>query len=94
MWLMLQQDKPEDFVLATGVGNSLEAFVSIVFEQLGLNWKEHVLVDQAFFRPNEAVEILANPAKAKAKLGWIAKKSLEDVIKEMLSEAKKSFYRN
>lgn len=94
MWLMLQQDKPEDFVLATGVGNSLEAFIHIVFEQLNLNWKEHVVVDQALFRPNEAVEILANPAKAKAKLGWSAKKSLKDVIEEMLSEAKKGLYRN
>lgn len=89
MWLMLQQHKPEDFVLATGVGNSLEAFVSIVFEQLGLNWKEHVLVDQALFRPNEAIEILANPSKAKDKLGWSAKKSLRDVIAQMLLEAQK-----
>jgi GDPmannose 4,6-dehydratase len=89
MWLMLQQHKPEDFVLATGVGNSLETFVSIVFEQLGLDWKEHVLVDQALFRPNEAKEILANPSKAKDKLGWDAKMALKDVIAQMLREAQK-----
>jgi GDPmannose 4,6-dehydratase len=89
MWLMLQQHKPEDFVLATGVGNSLETFVSIVFEQLGLDWKEHVLVDQALFRLNEAKEILANPSKAKDKLGWDAKMALKDVIAQMLREAQK-----
>lgn len=90
MWLMLQQHEPEDFVLATGVGHSLENFVCIVFDQLKLNWKDHVLVDQSLFRPNEAVEILANPAKAKAKLGWSTKKSLQDVIAEMLSDAEKN----
>ena len=90
MWLMLQQPKPEDFVLATGVGNSLETFVSIVFEQLGLNWRDHVLVDQALFRPNEAMGILANPSKAKDKLGWTTKIALREVIAKMLREAQRS----
>lgn len=89
MWLMLQQDCPEDFVLATGVGHSLEEFVDMVFSQLGLNWKDHVLVDQALFRPNEGIEILANPSQAKEKLGWTAKKSLQEVIIQMLQESQK-----
>lgn len=90
MWLMLQQDQPEDFVLATGAGHFLEEFVCMVFDQLGLNWKDHVLVDRALFRPNEAMEILANPSKAKEKLGWSTKKSLQDVIVEMLHAAQKT----
>jgi GDPmannose 4,6-dehydratase len=90
MWQMLQQNKPEDFVIATGVGHSLEEFVEMVFSQLGLNWRDHVLVDQSLFRPNEGMEILANPSKAKEKLGWSAKKSLQEVISQMLSDTKKS----
>lgn len=90
MWKMLQQDSPEDFVIATGIGHSLEEFVDIVFSQLGLNWKDHVSVNQSLFRPNEGIEILANPAKAKEKLGWRAKKSLQEVISQMLSDAQKS----
>lgn len=88
MWLMLQQDTPEDFVLATGVGHSLKEFVDMVFSQLGLNWMDHVLIDKDIYRPNEAIEILANPAKAEMKLGWRAKKSLQQVIAQMLYEAK------
>jgi GDPmannose 4,6-dehydratase len=90
MWKMLQQDSPEDFVIATGIGHSLEEFVDMVFSQLGLNWKDHVLIDQSLFRPNEGMEILANPAKAKEKLGWRAGKSLREVISQMLSDAQKS----
>jgi GDPmannose 4,6-dehydratase len=89
MWQMLQQDSPEDFVIATGIGHSLEEFVGMVFSQLGLNWRDHILVDQSLFRPNEGIEILANPAKAKEKLGWSAKKSLQEVIAQMLSDAQK-----
>ena len=87
MWQMLQQDSPEDFVIATGIGHSLGEFVGMVFSQLGLNWRDHILVDQSLFRPNEGIEILANPAKAKEKLGWSAKKSLQEVIAQMLSDA-------
>ena len=90
MWRMLQQDKPEDFVIATGIGHSVEEFVDMVFSQLGLNWKDHVLVDQSLFRPNEGKEILANPTKAREKLDWIAKKSLQEVIAQMLCDAQKS----
>lgn len=90
MWQMLQQDKPEDFVIATGVGHSLEAFVEIVFSQLGLNWQDHVLIDQSLFRPNEGMEILADPSKARRLLGWSNKKSLQDVISKMLYEAQQS----
>lgn len=90
MWQMLQQDNPEDFVIATGIGHSLEEFAGIVFSQIGLKWQDHVLIDQSLFRPNEGVEILADPSKAKALLSWSAKKSLQEVISEMLYEAQKS----
>ncbi len=87
MWRMLQQENPDDFVIATGVGHSLEQFVEIVFSELGLHWQEHVLIDKALFRPNEGGEILADPNKAKLLLNWSAKKTLREVISQMIYEA-------
>ncbi len=62
---MLQQDKPEDFVIATGELNSLEDFVDTVFSELGLNWKDHVMQNEAFMRPTELLISFGNPEKAK-----------------------------
>jgi GDPmannose 4,6-dehydratase len=87
MWRMLQQENPEDFVIATGVGHSLEQFVEIVFSELGLHWREHVLIDKALFRPNEGLDVLADPNKAKLLLNWSAKITLRDVISQMVYEA-------
>lgn len=90
MWLMLQSNSPQDFIIATGVGHSLAEFVEMTFSQLGLDWKDHVIVDQSLFRANEGVQILANPHKAKEILGWVATKSLAEVINLMLSDAQKA----
>ena len=87
MWLMLQSDSPQDFIIATGVGHSLEEFVDMAFSQLGLDWRDHVVIDKSLFRPNEGLQILANPNKAKETLGWAATKSLSQVIRLMLSDA-------
>ncbi len=72
MWAMLQQDKPRDFVVATGIGTSLEDFVDHVFRRFKLNWKERVDIDDSLMRPNEIARSVGNPAQAQAVLGWRA----------------------
>lgn len=86
MWLMLQQDKPDDFVIATGKTTSLENFIKITFELLELNWKDHVISDNLFLRPNDISVGYANPSKAKKILNWEAKKDISEIIKLMLDD--------
>ena len=83
MWLMLQQRTPENFVIATGETNSLEDFVSVAFNEVGLDWKNHVELSEAFQRPSDIQISCADPSKAAEKLGWVAKRKMRDVIKEM-----------
>ena len=90
MFLMLQAKNPQDLIIATGKCHTIEEFVNMSFSQVGLDWRDHVVVDQSLFRPNEGIEILANPNKAKEVLGWAATKSLSEVIGLMLSDAKKT----
>lgn len=80
MWLMLQQDKAEDFVIATGESNALEDFVAAVFQSVGLDWKKHVISDPSLLRPSEIMVSRGNPAKAFQKLGWRADRNMCDVI--------------
>ena len=80
MWLMLQQDQPEDFVIATGETNTLEDFVAVVFQELGLNWREHIISDPSLLRPSEIMVSRGNPARAFEKLGWRATRTMRDVI--------------
>jgi len=80
MWLMLQQDKPEDFVVATGDSNSLENFVKRVFYNFNINWEEHVVFDPNLSRPNELNTSKANPEKAKLVLNWEAKIKFNDMV--------------
>jgi GDPmannose 4,6-dehydratase len=70
MWLMLQQDEPDDYVIGTGETHTVEEFVRIAFERAGLGWQDHVRVDPEFFRPAEVDLLLADPTKARDKLGW------------------------
>ncbi|WP_108647119.1 GDP-mannose 4,6-dehydratase [Polynucleobacter rarus] len=84
MWRMLQIDKAEDFVIATGESNSLEAFVASVFDQLDLDWHQHVIQDPLLFRPSEIRYNCGNASKAKQILDWEAKKRMQDVIREMI----------
>ena len=84
MWLMLQQDQAEDFVIATGELNSLENFVDTVFSQLGLDWKEHVIQNEEFMRPTDLEISFGDPSKAKKKLNWQARYKMRDVIKMMM----------
>ncbi|MSN25628.1 MAG: NAD-dependent epimerase/dehydratase family protein [Geobacter sp.] len=81
MWLILQRRHPEDFVIATGETNTLEEFVSEVFREVGLNWRDHVISDPSLLRPSEIMVSRANPAKAFKNLQWRASLKMRDVIK-------------
>jgi GDPmannose 4,6-dehydratase len=99
-WLMLQQEKAEDFVIATGVQRSVRDFVNIAAEKLGMqvSWKGAgvdekgydelgrciVAIDPRYFRPTEVESLLGNPAKAKAKLGWVPKTNFDQLVTEMV----------
>ncbi len=87
MFLMLQQDTPEDFVIATGVTSKLQDFVGVAFEAVGLNWKEHTIIDQALFRPTEIMIGRGDASKAARKLGWKPKYKMEEVVRMMVEAA-------
>ncbi len=70
MWMMLQQDEPDDYVIATGETHSVQELVEVAFAHVGLDWQKHVGVDQRYIRPAEVDLLIGDPAKAKAKLGW------------------------
>ena len=84
MWLMLQQDQPDDYIIATGSTFSLEDFIDSVFSHLNLDWKEHVIIDERFMRPTDIQTISANPAKAELSLGWKTQYDTRDVAKMMV----------
>jgi GDPmannose 4,6-dehydratase len=84
MWLMLQQDRPDDYVIATGVTTSVRDMCRIAFAHVGLDYQRHVVVDPAFFRPAEVDVLRGNPAKARARFGWSAHTSLEALIADMV----------
>jgi len=73
MWLMLQQEKPSDYVVATGVGATVKDFVEASFARVGLNWQDHVVVDQKYIRPTEVDALIGDPSKATKELKWQAK---------------------
>ncbi|TIS50603.1 GDP-mannose 4,6-dehydratase [Mesorhizobium sp.] len=84
MWLMLQQDQPDDYVVATGRTTTVRDMCRIAFEHVGLKMDDHLVIDPDLFRPAEVEVLLGNPAKAKANLGWEATISLEEMICEMV----------
>ena len=84
MHLMLQQDVPDDYVVATGRTTTVREMCRLAFAHVGLNYQDYVKVDSAFLRPAEVDVLVGNPAKAKAKLGWEATTSLEEMIAEMV----------
>jgi len=85
MWRMLQQDTPDDFVIATGETNTLEQFVVETFAQLGLDWQEHVRTDPSLLRPSEIMVSRGNPGKARNSLDWEAECHMKDVIRLMIA---------
>lgn len=84
MWSMLQQDKPDDFVIATGVAHSLQEFVDAAFAALGLDWKDHVRKDASLFRPSEIRCGFGDASKAAASLGWKARTLMPEVVRQMV----------
>ena len=84
MWEILQQKKPDDFVLGTGQSHSVREFAQAVFSYAGLNWKKYVSIDKKYFRPTEVKVLKADTSKAKKTLGWEAKVNFHDLVKIMV----------
>jgi GDPmannose 4,6-dehydratase len=84
MWLMLQREISEDYVIATGESNSLIDFIKTTFEYLNLNYQDYMICDESLFRPSDFKIGRANPTKAEIKLGWKAKSKMKEVIEKMI----------
>lgn len=84
MWMMLQQDTADDYVIATGVTNTVRRMCEIAFSHVGLDYNEHIVIDPDLYRPAEVDLLLGDPSKAKAKLGWVSKTTLEELITMMV----------
>ena len=86
MFLMLQQDEPDDYVIATGETHSVKEFAELAFKHVGLNWKDYVKIDENLFRPAEVNELKGDCTKARKKLGWKPKVDFEGLVKMMVDE--------
>ncbi|MCP5026773.1 MAG: GDP-mannose 4,6-dehydratase [Actinomycetia bacterium] len=84
MWAMLQQDSPDDFVIATGETHSVREFCDLAFSHVGLNWSDHVVQDERFMRPAEVDLLIGDPAKAREQLGWKPKTDFPTLVRMMV----------
>lgn len=84
MWLMLQQDEPDDYVIGTGEAHSVREFLEEAFSYAGLDWKEYVEIDPRYFRPTEVEFLLADASKARVKLGWSPKVTFKELVRIMV----------
>ena len=84
MWMMLQHDVPDDWVIATGETHTVREFAELAFSHVNLNWEDYVSTSEKYFRPNEVDYLLGDSTKAKQKLGWSPKTSFEDLVKMMV----------
>jgi GDPmannose 4,6-dehydratase len=84
MWLMLQQDKPDDYVVATGETHSIREFLDEAFGHVGLSWKKHVEIDSRYYRPAEVDLLIGDASKARRQLGWQPKTKFADLVKLMV----------
>ncbi|HKQ71634.1 MAG TPA: GDP-mannose 4,6-dehydratase, partial [Polyangiaceae bacterium] len=84
MHTMLQQDEPDDFVVATGVTHSVQDFAELAFRRAGLYWRDHVVIDEQFYRPAEVELLLGDSSKARAKLGWAPTVGFEELVTMMV----------
>lgn len=91
MWMMLQQEEPDDYVVATGETHSVREFADRAFRHVGLDWQRHVRQDPELFRSTEVDQLVANPAKAHAKLGWRPEVSFPDLVAMMVEEEISNF---
>src|ERR1043165_8143542 len=84
MWLMLQQDTPDDYVIATGETHEIREFARLAFEHVGLDWEEHVRTDERFYRPAEVDLLIGDAAKAREELGWQPEVTFEGLVAMMV----------
>jgi GDPmannose 4,6-dehydratase len=84
MWLMLQQETPDDYVIATGRTHRVRDFCKLAFDTVGLNWEDHVVQDPRFYRPAEVDLLVGDPSRAKRVLGWYPETSFEDLVEMMV----------
>jgi GDPmannose 4,6-dehydratase len=84
MWLMLQQEQPDDYVVATGETHTVRRFCELAFGHVGLNYEDHVVIDERFYRPAEVDLLIGDPAKAREKLGWRPETSFETLVTMMV----------
>jgi GDPmannose 4,6-dehydratase len=84
MWLMLQQDRPDDYVVATGETHSIREFLDLAFGHVKLDWKKHVEIDPRYYRPAEVDVLIGDASKAKRQLGWEPKTKFADLVKLMV----------
>ena len=84
MWMMMNHDKPDDWVLATGEAHSVREFLEIAFKEVDLNYEDYVMSSEKYFRPNEVNHLLGDFSKAKENLGWEPKTSFEELVKLMV----------
>jgi GDPmannose 4,6-dehydratase len=84
MWLMLQQDEPDDFVIATGEDHSVRELVEVAFGHLDMDWEGYVELDPALLRPAEVDHLIGNSAKAREQLGWVPRTSFDELIRMMV----------
>lgn len=90
IYLMLQQESPDYFVIATGQTRKLRDFVRAAFEAVDLDWREHTTIDETLFRPTEIMIGKGNASKASEKLGWRAKYKMAEVVRMMVQAAKEA----
>ncbi len=86
MWLMLQQEKPDDYVVGTGEAHSVKEFVEIAFNHVGLDWEKYVKIDKEFFRPAEVEHLISDSSKARKILGWEPEVSFKELVEMMVDE--------
>jgi GDPmannose 4,6-dehydratase len=84
MWLMLQQNQPDDYVVATGQTHTVKRLVELAFAAVGLKWEDHVVIDPALVRPAEVDLLIGDPKKAKERLGWVPETSFEQLVEMMV----------
>jgi GDPmannose 4,6-dehydratase len=85
MWLMLQQENPDDFVIATGETHTVKEFAELAFKEVGLNWEDYVAVDKRFYRPVDVRELRGDASKARQILGWKPEVTFEQLVKMMVA---------
>ncbi len=84
MWRMLQEDRPDDYVVATGVSHSVRELVEVAFAHAGLDWQRHIRVDPTLLRPAEVEYLLGDPSKARAQLGWTPSVNFRELVEMMV----------